>query len=217
MSRAGFTLLEVMVALLVLGLVTSTVFAIFSTTVDSKARVEAYNEMYQTSRQVLDRAQRELSLAFLSPSRQANPTLFLGEDAELRGYPMDSITFTSFSHVPMGVDNRESEECELSYFVIEDSSNEVRYLMRREDGSLDLDPLEGGVTYEMAPDIRGINFRFWDGSSWHDSWDSREAESGMQLPYAVELTLILPGLDDRDEVFQSRTVLKLAEAHEELR
>jgi len=216
MRRAGFTLLEVMVALLVLGLLTSTIFAIFSTTLDSKARVEAYNAMYQTSRQVLDRAHRELGLAFLSPVKQLNPTAFVGLDAEQDGYPLDGISFTSLAHVPMGVDNRESEESEISYFIVEDSSTEKRMLMRREDASLDQDPLEGGVSYEMAPEVRGLNVRYWDGGSWLDAWGSREGDQAGKLPQAVELTLVLTGVDNEDAVFQDRVVLKLADATAEL-
>jgi len=216
MRTSGFTLLEIMVALLVLGLLSSALFAIFGTTIDSKERVEKYNELYQTSRQVIDRSHRELSLAFLSPSKNRNPTVLLGVDAEEEGYPMDSITFTSLAHVPMGVDNRESEECELSYFIIEDSSTGMHHLMRREDTSLDDDPLQGGISYEMAEDIRGLNFRYYDGEEWQDSWDSREGDTEGKLPYVVEVVLILPGVDDQDTPFMSRTVLRLAKAHEEL-
>lgn len=57
---------------------------------------------------------------------------------------------------------------------------------------------ESGLRYEpdrysrlMAPEISGVQFRYFDGSGWNDAWDSGE-DSG--FPLAVEITVFLdPG------------------------
>ena len=43
-----------------------------------------------------------------------------------------------------------------------------------------------GQTQLLAPEVTGVNFRYWDGSTWAVQWDSASYGG---LPRAVEVTL----------------------------
>ncbi len=53
--------------------------------------------------------------------------------------------------------------------------------------------MDSGVMW--APEVMSLNFRYFDGSKWHKSWDSL-ARKG--LPVAVEMTLAVVSLDEAD-------------------
>ena len=65
-SRAGFTLLEVMIAVAVLGLIGGLTWKSFDAASDLKSRIERAEERDQTVRGAMNRIAREVSMAFLS-------------------------------------------------------------------------------------------------------------------------------------------------------
>ena len=60
-SQRGFTLIEIMVAVFILGLVLSTVYAAYSGTMTLVREMEYENNVYKTARTALDRIMRDLS------------------------------------------------------------------------------------------------------------------------------------------------------------
>jgi len=149
-AQQGFTLLELLVAVAILGVVMSMIYATFYRTIASKEYVERGNDIYSMARIAMERMGRELGMAFLSDAEEErNFTLFLGENHELEDYPADSLTFTSVSHQQYLLNVRESDQNELSYYVAEESETGVRALMYREDVVIDQDNTEGGAVYEL--------------------------------------------------------------------
>ena len=66
MSRRGFTLLEVMIAIAVLSMIGAITFKSFDAANDLKRRVESAEDRDQAVRGALDRIGREVSMTFLS-------------------------------------------------------------------------------------------------------------------------------------------------------
>ena len=217
----GFTLLEVLVAVFVLGLISTLVWQSFSQTVRSKNYVEAGNEMYHQLRWTLDKLTYDLSCAFIGKGKNEGLSGFVGTNKFAgEGIPQDELNFLSFSHIRYNPEEKSSDQCELGYFVAQDPSSGKFVLFRREDYTLDGNH-DGGEVNELVEGIVAFNLRYFDGESWHDNWDSRNpANSGDQIfevsgsqteemidqiPIAVEVIVSMVD-EDGQEVFMNTKI-----------
>ena len=194
--RAGMTLMEVLIAVTILGTVMIIVWASFSYSFDARERVETVFERYQIVRQGMARMSTELSMAFVTPHgteptgmEQRYKTAFIGKS--------ERIDFTSLSHQRVFENEKSSDQCEISYYVRSERNEEgdlVESLVRREDTTLDDDPEKGGTIMTLIPDIEEFELEYWDdqkeiaGEAWTDEWDT-EGERQGQLPQRVRITI----------------------------
>jgi len=204
-ARAGFTLVEALVAITILSLVTALVWTGFSQTSRNKSRVERQVDRYHVIQLTLERMARELSMAYVSaqvnptPSLQTVRTAFVGSDRPNR----DRIDFTSFSHRRLYRDAHESDQNELSYFVTDHPDDRSRrVLARREQNRIDDEPREGGTVQIMVDDIESFELEYLDPVSgeWLQSWDTTQPTlQPNRLPAQVKILLeVADPLDPRE-------------------
>ena len=199
-SSAGFTLIEVMVAL---GLLLATGTAMWSSMMasfETKDRVTQVNERYHEGRQVMTRIARELRMSFIRAEvpeqfREEKPavlTRFKGD--------ADELYFASTSHMRIHQGTRESDQCEIAYFLgssQRDSGYRGKTLFRRESKRLDSDPERGGYIWPVLEGVKLIEFEYWDDDkeigdeSWQSSWNSHEDQNEPLLPARVRITIEL--------------------------
>ena len=185
-TTAGFTLLEIVVSVGILVVILTIIYSTFNSSMKAFTAIEALGDTYGQARLVLNRMSEEIGSIYWS---DANPnTGLLGEDKDEDDLPFDSLHFTSLSHVRWVRDSRESELCEIGYYLETDREMEKSFLFRREDWNVDETLEEGGLTLELAEGIDGLNFRYYDGEEWVDDWDSK-AKGG--LPKAIEIVLLV--------------------------
>lgn len=186
----GFTLIEIMIALGLLGLMMALVTGSYYAGSRAKRRMESRLELLAMGRVALDTMIKELNGAYLNES-DISGTPFLGEHQGGFQHPEDSVTFvtTSFDPRPLGGGSNVSE---ITYRLAENREIEGTYfLLRRADPFPDYDPDEGGVTYDVAELVSGLRIRYQDENGiWNDRWDA--GVSG-KLPRLVEITLHLKG------------------------
>jgi type II secretion system protein J len=206
--RAGFTLLEVMVAIAILGTIVGLIYGSFASTAASKQKIEEGNEIYHEARWAMNKMEDDLASAFVSRSKNT-VSIFLGPSGTGRGeYPIDEMHFTSFNHVKYEPTARESDQAEISYFVSDNPDTGFPTLYRREDATPDADNTSGGEYYELCDKVLGFDLAYYDGTEWQEEWDSRdwaeldESESTIEnqsddmintLPMAVEVRLLVEG------------------------
>ncbi|MCZ7583496.1 MAG: prepilin-type N-terminal cleavage/methylation domain-containing protein [Deltaproteobacteria bacterium] len=227
--RAGFTLLEVLVAVSVIAMILSIVYSTFARTVESKEYVELGNDAYHRARWAMDKITMDLASAFVNPGRETN-TLFLALSHDVNGMPMDELHFTSFAHVQLNPNAAESDQAEISYKVAYVSELEKFQLWRREDAIIDAEPMTGGEELVLVDDLIAFNVRLYDGTAWTDQWDSRpydliaDAEGGepqeaevfqtdemiKAAPAAAEVTIAVRGPDIRPIIFTSKIKIELS-------
>jgi prepilin-type N-terminal cleavage/methylation domain-containing protein len=70
----------------------------------------------------------------------------------------------------------------------------------------DGDPTQGGWESVLEPNLAGINFEFWDGTTWVPEWDSSTMPTP-RLPAAVRVTYALVGSEDTVHTFVVRIPL----------
>ncbi len=119
--RRGFTLLEVMLALGIFGLVTVTLYGTFSRTLRSKALAEERADVTRTGRAAVNRMAEEIGSAFY-PRGGTAPAIFRVLRGGTDEAPLDALMFTALSARPAGVEGRSSDQRFLTYFFARDRS-----------------------------------------------------------------------------------------------
>lgn len=197
----GFTMIEVLIALVLLATVAAAIMRTMQITFETKHRVEVLNERYNEGRQIMVRLTRELGMAFLRAEipeieRTEDPnmvTRFKGEE--------DEVYFASTSHLRLTAGAPESDQTELAYFLRRgDRENgfDGKTLYRRESRRVDGDPERGGYIYKVVEGVKEFRLEYWDDTAeigddaWQRDWDSRDDDL-MPARIRITLELELPG------------------------
>lgn len=188
-NKMGFTLLELLVAMTMMSIIASSLYASLSIGFKAKESSESSIEEKRSARIVIDLLKREIVSAL--PPKGVLAGKFEGTDnRDSKGNDSDSLIFYS------SVYNPEDDEVacdiirvELAVSIPEDSDEKV--LMRGVTTNLlspkSLDPYEN----ILCRGIKSLNLRYYDGYDWLDEWDSSGHDNS--LPEAVEITIRLMG------------------------
>ena len=195
----GFTLLEVLVAIAVLAVLSMLLYGAFAGLKRTKEGVERINDRQREGRMAMARMVHELQSAYLSahepvpPTRPVQRTVFKGAS----GIPGDRIDFVAFAHRRLERDSRESDQCEISYYLASNpTAPGVVDLLRRESSIIDLDPEHGGRLEVLATDVDLFDVAFLEPLTiqWLETWDSTQAMGQLgRLPMQVRIILVLNG------------------------
>jgi general secretion pathway protein J len=198
--RAGFTLLEIIVALGVLAIIAALTFETITNAVRARDMLEANDALNQTARTALAKIKRDLSLAYLTSQTQAVNTfrtVFVAHNDN-----PDRLWFTSLSHQRLYRDARECDQTEITLWTEDDPTTDgALVLLRREAPRIDQDPEQGGAILPIAYGVKEFEVRFQDPTTneWRDDWDTTGTETPNRLPRAAQIVLTLLGPDEEDE------------------
>jgi general secretion pathway protein J len=215
----GLTLLEVLVSIAILSLIATLVYGAFDGMSRTRTSLSQLDERYHQGRSAISRMTRELESAFLSLHQPAlvtqavRSTVFIGKNEGSSA----RIDFTSFSHRALGQNLHESDQNELSYFVVRDPDRSDKYdLVRRESKEIDLEPTRGGVVNVLAEDVESFELSYFDPvvNQWVDGWDSTQvAGQPNRIPMQVKIRLVLKGgPNGRPIVFQTKVPMPMQTA-----
>jgi general secretion pathway protein J len=186
--QAGFTLIEVLLAVSILATITAMTWVGVSNMFETRDWMTERFERYQIMRVAMDRMARELSSAYLAGPEHGGEEIPGFEDDTTQagsegGSPSnmqalvepvqfgmigrdDELSYTSFAHVRSIAGEKASQHAEIEYFTdrVRDphTGRLVNSLMRREDTSLDDDITDGGTIYTMIPNVESVEFEYWD-------------------------------------------------------
>ena len=218
MRRAGgFTLLEVLIAVAVLGLIAGMTWKSFDGAYMVKARIEQAEERDQMVRGALNRLAREISMSFLSEHYdrkrfRERPTLFRLRDGRREA----DVIFTSFGHERLHVDAKESDQALFEYSIGPDARDGSRRdLFRRVKPLLDEDPERGGDKAAVAEGVVGFSVEAWDPKDreWRAEWNSNGADrtGGVLVPPRVRLSLTVRDEDGKDKTYTTQAKVFLTQ------
>jgi len=196
----GFTLVELLVAIVVLSLISVLIYNAFASMKRSREGIERVDDRYREGRLAMTRMVRELQSAYISLHAPINSSLLVQKTAFIgtTGTPADRIDFDSFSNRRMDKNSHISDQCELSYFGSPNPELPgVTDLARRISTSLDLEPKKGGRVEVLATDIDLFDLQYLDpvSGSWVDTWDTTQSATGQpaRLPVQMRILLVLNG------------------------
>ena len=191
-QSGGFSLVELLVAVVLLAIMGALIYESLTQASAAKEETEEALDRMQAIRGALGRLVRDLSMAFISkhkdPAMGDKPrTLFRGD--------RDKVLFTALSHQRLFRDAKESDQCELTYWVRRSSQTRGLALWRRESRRIDEKPEQGGPSLVILDDISRLELRYWEGKDctddcWKDRWDTTQLDGQpMRLPPRVRIRL----------------------------
>jgi general secretion pathway protein J len=213
---AGFTLLEVMLAITIMGFMTALLWGSFSRTAQIKQRTEAGQDRVHAARVALMRMSREIEMAYLSlsfnPSLQERRTMFIGTPHA----DFDELRFSWFGHQRLRADSAEGDTAVVMYYTEPDPvDRRAINLIRRETRRLEQkDPKTiPGESYILCPGVTRLKFQYYDfrNKQWKDEWNTMGADGLPYPPSHVRITLGL--LDERgnEMTFSSAARIQVTE------
>ncbi len=203
--KRGFTLMEVIVAVGLLGLMSALIFGVMSSMFAISDDTDDIVEVNHMARVTLERLTRDLSHAFLSMNQgelETTKTLFVGD--------RDKVLFTYLGNIPVKAGGLETDQGVVEYRLSGRSKDRSgRKLIRRFKPVIDDDPEDGGEEYVVAVGVKKLRFEYWDeyDESWKSDWKVEDCldttEPGFTLPTRIKIELEM--YDAREQVFAFAT------------
>jgi general secretion pathway protein J len=164
-SNKGFTLLEILVAVTLLGILTAAVYGSYFTVMRARERASEGMEARRELGSTLDLIRREFAAA--AYSRSDKRLRFVVEDRDYFGKPASTLELTTLTP-PAGQGRKESGIIAVRYSMV-DVDNQ-RILTRREQDIFFEGPDAKG--YPQMERISSFLVECYDGSKWVRSWDT---------------------------------------------
>lgn len=191
---AAFTLIELVISAALGSMILVSAYLCLNSAIASRKVIEPRVDVFQNAR---------VALALLTADLRAACPLardfqFLGLDRTLGDVDADNLDFATHNYTPRRP--HEGDYCQVSYFLEKDARSGQYALWRRRNPVIALDPLAGGTREEIAGGLRGVQFEYYDGFDWHDSWGeipgerkpqpaSRDQSNRFGMPEAVRISL----------------------------
>ncbi len=194
-SEAGFTLIEVLIALAILAFMMTIAWSTTSSSAQAKKHFEAVEYRHHEIRVAMARMVRDLESAYISSNEDQNlqerRTLFLGKSHG----SVDELRFSSLGHKSLWAEANESEQTLIAYFSESDREDRsMTDLLRRESRRLSNEPWksEPAEVDVLLRDVEKVEFEYydWRDQDWKSDWDTTQpsGEKG-RLPTRVRITI----------------------------
>ncbi|MEK6577221.1 MAG: prepilin-type N-terminal cleavage/methylation domain-containing protein [Nitrospirota bacterium] len=196
MNSKGFTLIEILLAVGILGIIFSMVYWTFDQTYDVIGKVQMETDRFRSVRLSLNKMSEEISSVYWR--EEYKDSLFIGEDIEENGHPRDSLRFMSASNYGSSAGGNESDMNIISYYLEKEEEGETYKLMHSEIRNIFSAKEEDREAYELGESLIGLNLRYFNGTDWVDSWNSDELKA---VPLTVEIKIIIKDAGGAEKSF----------------
>lgn len=208
-SDKGFTLVEILIAVFILGIVLSTIYASYTGTFRVIRETQNDAESYGMARSALDRLTRDLQS--MAPWRGAYT--FLTKADTLDGREFQRLTFRAAAHVAFNEREVPGGIAVIEYRLEQGSENAGHVLVRSDSLTRDPgkeEPLAGG--YAVADRVEGVTYRFTDeAGKEYETWDSggQIAAQRNRAPAGVLIRLSLVNPADKEKPYRFMTMVRV--------
>ncbi len=211
----GFTLIEVLVAIMIFGIVITLVFTSFREIAFSAKIVGQSSKHYEMANSCLLRMTSDLESVFVNQKPKyvkpefnstPDPYRFEGGNTMVNNATFPVIRFTSRAHLPINRDFKKGIT-EIIYYVDENDDEEL--VLRRSDRiSFEKDFEKKKTDPILCKKIRTMDVKYYDdeGEEFED-WDSESEDSSYATPYYISIR-IETGDDDNSFSFGTRVTLR---------
>lgn len=168
-SRHGFTMIEIVIAILITAIIVTTLGVILRSTVDAKILVESEARARRLGPNIMATISRDLRNAWATgpvEGVEIDGNWFRGQQNGSEGEAEDEVYFVTSVDSYMKYEGVSSDLTEVGYFLRENRANDdndplagLYSLYRREDFSVDKRQDEGGLGIKLHD--RVVSFRVW--------------------------------------------------------
>jgi general secretion pathway protein J len=211
--KRGFTLLELIVAMVLFSLVMSAAYALFDSGQSLSSDAQKVSAVQQEVRFVFETMRRDLQGTIGVGSYSESAVYqFLGTNEGTEEEPLDEVRFLAMNRETVSSSAPESDLGLTRYYLIaeeEDIAQKGLVRIKNSDLFSAFEVEEEEEAQELGPQVVFFGLRYYDGNDWQDSWDSTLS---LTLPQAVEVTLslLVPGSEDDIQSFTGKIFLPVA-------
>ncbi len=207
-SRSGFTLLELILAMLILSLIGTYTWAAVRGTFKTQKAVYERTFLQETGTAILHKIREDLSQSFHVETPRPL-TLFKGED----NLNHDRVVFTSLCRSRTAANVKESDQTEVRYETAANPADPQLFLLkRRETAFIDGVDDEQGEFITVADNVAVFNLEYSkDGEKYENEWDIRSQDHLNQLPKLVRLSLTLRDEKGKEDTFSTTINIPMAD------
>lgn len=203
----GFTLAELLIAMLIFSLVVSMTYAAFTSTFQVIKGAGSASKYAERARITLDRIAEDLESLYFGENG-----IFEGKEtfhAELRG---DSLSFTSRAHLLFHKDATPAGYATISYTVEESADEKGLKLFRRDVAFLPGSQSEEEHGFLLSDNLQEVAFTYIDENGGEqENWDSELKKEGeaVEIPRAVKIKISFPQENNEDGMVLISTLVAL--------
>ncbi len=210
-ASPGFTLLEMMLAVAVLGLMLVMLSSSFSTVAHSKVHAADRLVTDHTGRALLFQMSNEIRGAVQTPQTQSRVYL-LGVGHMQGGLPLDTISISTLDYGHRRAITGFGAEEIVTYAAVPNPEHRGWFMLERYEQSALLQnanpqTLPGTI---LATNVLSLHIRYFNGQMWSESWDSTSVPMGTQLPFSVIIQLQLAAPNGHAMNFTTEVSLPMA-------
>lgn len=177
----GYSLIEVLLAVTIFSFIAGTTFFMFENARQLEGQIARKSELYQTARVAMKLLEDDLRGVYASG--KPFDTGLNGSGVTTGELPADRLDFVAVNNRPFDENKKEIDLTKTVYFVSDKGLVREKYKLLTGTAIL----VNARDVQEVISDrVKGIKFRYFDGSTWQDSWQSSATK---KMPRAIEVTL----------------------------
>jgi general secretion pathway protein J len=189
--------MEIMLAILILGVVVTTVLASFNAVFSTTEALESSSDLYEMAKNCLKRMTADLESVFVTQRPLYKPPEFdspsddyriVGTAEDIGGTDFAKLRFVSRAH--LGLENTDKDGmAEIVYYV--QAKEDGQPVLKRSDKLYPYpDFEERGSDPTLCEHVKSLAFKYYDDEgSEYDAWDSESDEFGYATPAAIAIQL----------------------------
>jgi len=204
-KRDGFTLLEILIAIVILATVLTTIYAAYTGTFRLEKQVRASDAIYTMARTSLGRMTEDIECV----CRYNDSLRFVSGEFETENCM--GLSFFSSSHLNFD-DERSSGIAIIGYDIVKDA-DEDSCLLRRTDELCRGNTIKTeNRGYTLCTGLQSLTYTFYDSSGTeYDSWDSESSLTAQsnRLPSIVMIKMTFVNPEDTNSPYGFMTKVSL--------
>ncbi len=218
-NAAGFTLLEILVAVFILAIVLSTIFAMFTDTIENINDTETQADIYQMARIAMDRIQEDLECSLIvktddepeeEDAEESSPGFFSGEDETIDDRDADSVSFLSTNHISLDDEDKDSGLSRIAFYVKKHDEENGLILYRSDTPEREqvIEEKTGG--FILCHGLHSVNLIYYNSEGdEYESWDSSSGEYKDKLPSRICIQLFFLDESNPENPYKFETGIAL--------
>jgi len=220
-ATRGFTLMEILLAFLILGIVLTTILASFNAVFSTTDTLKNSSRYYDMAKNCLNRMTLDLGALYITQPPLYKPPKFddppdpyriEGSSSEIGGTSFAAIRFASNAHIPLNQSVKRGV-AEIVYYV--QGKDDGQQVLRRGDHLYPYPPFEeNSGDPVLSQHVKSLAFKYYDSEgSEFEEWNSDSDEYGYATPDAIGIQL---ELGDESVSYNFETTVRLVVNREKI-
>jgi prepilin-type N-terminal cleavage/methylation domain-containing protein len=213
-KRSGFTLFEVLITLAILAVVFAILYMTFHQSMRVMADTEEQAEIIYQGRLILERMTKDMEGIFLPTQNPPSATFrygLIGRSTRDGKNFRDRLDFTALASPYFSPGEGRGELREVGYFLDHHPGGKNLTLFRRQDGGLDGDLLQGGISMAICDGVQSLSFSYFDDQGRElKEWNSLEGAQANKIPVRIGILLTIEDSQGRAHEFRTQVFIPSA-------